>query len=92
LHHPDAKVSKYRKEVPLPKPAIGLLEKAANDLRVSLNECYMIGDGIPDIVAGSRAVAAQFSSVAGSVKYASLRKTPTAGLLLSRRTFGVPAD
>jgi D-glycero-D-manno-heptose 1,7-bisphosphate phosphatase len=55
LHHPDAKVSKYRKKCRCRKPAIGLLEKAANDLRVSLNECYMIGDGIPDIVAGSRA-------------------------------------
>lgn len=52
LHHPDAKVSKYRKKCRCRKPAIGLLEKAATDLHVSLSECYMIGDGIPDIIAG----------------------------------------
>ena len=55
LHHPKAKISTLRKRCKCRKPEIGLLERAATGLRVSLNECYMIGDGIPDMVAGSRA-------------------------------------
>src|SRR5882724_1624027 len=55
LHHPEAKVPKLRQRCRCRKPEIGLLEQAAADLRVSLDECYMIGDGIPDMLAGSRA-------------------------------------
>lgn len=55
LHHPEAKVRKLRQRCRCRKPEIGLLEQAAADLRVSLSECYMIGDGIPDLLAGSRA-------------------------------------
>jgi histidinol-phosphate phosphatase family protein len=55
LHHPEAKVSKLRQHCHCRKPEVGLLEKAAADLQVSLGECYMIGDGIPDLLAGSRA-------------------------------------
>ena len=55
LHHPESKVAKFRQRCRCRKPEIGLLEQAAADLHVSLNECYMIGDGIPDLVAGSRA-------------------------------------
>ena len=55
LHHPEAKLRKYRKKCRCRKPNVGLLEQAAKDLRVSLRECYMIGDGVYDIVAGCRA-------------------------------------
>jgi histidinol-phosphate phosphatase family protein len=55
LHHPEAKARKYRKKCRCRKPAIGLLEQAAKDFRLRLSECYMVGDGIPDLVAGSRA-------------------------------------
>lgn len=55
LHHPEAKVRKLRQRCRCRKPEIGLLEEAAASLRVSLEECYMIGDGIPDMLAGSRA-------------------------------------
>jgi D-glycero-D-manno-heptose 1,7-bisphosphate phosphatase len=55
LHHPEAKVLKYRKRCSCRKPEIGLLEQAAEDLRVSLEECYLIGDGISDLLAGARA-------------------------------------
>ncbi len=55
LHHPDARVRKLRQCCSCRKPQIGLLEQAAADLEVSLSECYMIGDGIPDLLAGSRA-------------------------------------
>jgi D-glycero-D-manno-heptose 1,7-bisphosphate phosphatase len=55
LHHPEAKVAKLRQRCRCRKPETALLEQAAADLQVSLSECYMIGDGIPDLLAGSRA-------------------------------------
>jgi D-glycero-D-manno-heptose 1,7-bisphosphate phosphatase len=55
LHHPEARLAKFRQCCRCRKPEIGLLEQAAADLQVSLSECYMIGDGIPDLLAGSRA-------------------------------------
>lgn len=55
LHHPEARVSKLRQRCRCRKPEIGLLEQAAVDLRVPLHECYLIGDGIADLLAGSRA-------------------------------------
>ena len=55
LHHPQAKKATLRKRCKCRKPEIGLLELAASDLQVSLNECYMVGDGISDLLAGSRA-------------------------------------
>jgi histidinol-phosphate phosphatase family protein len=55
LHHPEAKIPKLRQRCQCRKPEIGLLEEAAASLKVSLEECYMIGDGIPDMLAGARA-------------------------------------
>jgi D-glycero-D-manno-heptose 1,7-bisphosphate phosphatase len=55
LHHPDARVRKLRTRCRCRKPEIGLLEQAAAEQNVSLAECYMVGDGIPDLLAGSRA-------------------------------------
>ena len=55
LHHPDANIQKYRKRCRCRKPAIGLLQTAASYLGVSLAECYMIGDGVTDLLAGTRA-------------------------------------
>src|SRR5579859_81338 len=55
LHHPEAKLAKFRQRCRCRKPETGLLEQAAADLGVSLRECYMVGDGIPDLLAGSRA-------------------------------------
>jgi D-glycero-D-manno-heptose 1,7-bisphosphate phosphatase len=55
LHHPDAIVPSLRRRCHCRKPQTGLLERAAAALKVSLSECYMIGDGIPDMLAGTRA-------------------------------------
>ena len=55
LHHPEAKVSSLRRRCRCRKPQIGLLQKAARELNVPLAECYMVGDGIPDLIAGTRA-------------------------------------
>jgi D-glycero-D-manno-heptose 1,7-bisphosphate phosphatase len=55
LHHPDAVVKKYRKRCSCRKPGIGLFLQAARDLNIQLTDSYMVGDGISDIEAGSRA-------------------------------------
>jgi D-glycero-D-manno-heptose 1,7-bisphosphate phosphatase len=55
LHHPEAKVPTLRRRCRCRKPETGLLEQAAAALRVSLSKCYMVGDGIPDLLAGTRA-------------------------------------
>jgi D-glycero-D-manno-heptose 1,7-bisphosphate phosphatase len=55
LHHPEARVPELRRRCGCRKPEIGMLEQAAQGLAVRLAECYMIGDGIPDMVAGLRA-------------------------------------
>jgi D-glycero-D-manno-heptose 1,7-bisphosphate phosphatase len=55
LHHPDAVVKKYRRRCSCRKPGIGLFRQAARDLNIQLAKSYMVGDGITDIEAGSRA-------------------------------------
>ncbi|MGD0226687.1 MAG: HAD family hydrolase [Terriglobia bacterium] len=55
LHHPEAMVPSLRRRCHCRKPRTGLLVKAAAELQVSLSECYMVGDGIPDMLAGKRA-------------------------------------
>jgi D-glycero-D-manno-heptose 1,7-bisphosphate phosphatase len=55
LHHPEAKVPSLRRRCRCRKPQTGLLEQAAAQLHVSLSECYMVGDGIPDLLAGTQA-------------------------------------
>ncbi len=55
LHHPEAKIRKLRRHCDCRKPEIGMLKNAAADLQVALDECYMVGDGITDLMAGSRA-------------------------------------
>ena len=52
LHHPDALVPELKQNCQCRKPKTGLLERAARKLNVELSDCYMIGDGIPDLVAG----------------------------------------
>ena len=55
LHHPEARVATLRKRCKCRKPETGLLRKAATELQVRLKDCYMIGDGISDLLAGTRA-------------------------------------
>lgn len=55
LHHPEAKIRKYRKRCRCRKPETGMLQEAAAGFGVSVDECYMIGDGISDLLAGTRA-------------------------------------
>lgn len=55
LHHPEATVHEFRRTCNCRKPEIGMFEQAAADFGVSLAECYMVGDGLPDMLAGLRA-------------------------------------
>ena len=55
LHHPQATVKSLRKRCSCRKPGIGMLTQAANELGIDLAHSYMIGDGLTDIEAGSRA-------------------------------------
>jgi D-glycero-D-manno-heptose 1,7-bisphosphate phosphatase len=55
LHHPDAIEPSLRRHCHCRKPEIGLLEQASKDLQVPLEDCYVVGDGIPDLLAGTRA-------------------------------------
>lgn len=52
LHHPEAKLPELRVHCDCRKPKPGLLIKAAKDFDLNLGECYMIGDGITDVMAG----------------------------------------
>ena len=55
LHHPEATVKNLRKRCACRKPRIGMLTQAARDLGIVLADSYMVGDGLTDIEAGSRA-------------------------------------
>ncbi|HLK32064.1 MAG TPA: HAD family hydrolase [Terriglobales bacterium] len=55
LHHPQAVHRHLRRHCHCRKPGIGLLLRAAQDLGVSLPNSYMVGDGLSDIEAGTRA-------------------------------------
>ena len=55
LHHPDAVVKSLRKRCNCRKPGIGMLTQAARDLGIALADSYLVGDGLTDIEAGSRA-------------------------------------
>lgn len=52
-HHPEGK-GLYGIDCECRKPNPGMLIKAANDLCLNLPECWMVGDKISDIEAGSR--------------------------------------
>lgn len=55
LHHPDSRLKSLRRRCSCRKPGIGMLKEAAHDLGLSLAHSYMVGDGLTDIEAGSRA-------------------------------------
>lgn len=55
LHHPFAKISKYKKNCNCRKPKIALFKKAAKNLNIDLKMSWMIGDGVDDIIAGKKA-------------------------------------
>jgi len=51
-HHPEAKVSEYRKICDCRKPNPGLLQKASSDLNLDPTRSFMVGDKVRDLKAG----------------------------------------
>jgi D-glycero-D-manno-heptose 1,7-bisphosphate phosphatase len=54
-HHPKADVERYRIDCDCRKPGPGLILSAARDHGVALNESFLVGDRISDIIAGKTA-------------------------------------
>jgi D-glycero-D-manno-heptose 1,7-bisphosphate phosphatase len=52
FHHPEAKLPEFRVQCECRKPKPGLLLKAAKDFNLDLKECFMVGDGVTDVMAG----------------------------------------
>jgi D-glycero-D-manno-heptose 1,7-bisphosphate phosphatase len=55
LHHPEAKVSRFKADCACRKPKPGLLQQAAETMDVDIGKSWMIGDGLTDIEAGKMA-------------------------------------
>ncbi|OGK24253.1 hypothetical protein A3A46_01545 [Candidatus Roizmanbacteria bacterium RIFCSPLOWO2_01_FULL_37_13] len=48
-HHPNADLSKYRKDCQDRKPNIGLIKKAVKNFKIALENSFLIGDSTRDI-------------------------------------------
>jgi D-glycero-D-manno-heptose 1,7-bisphosphate phosphatase len=48
-------VEKYKKRDDCRKPLPGMILKAAKDFNINLNESFMIGDNVKDVIAGHKA-------------------------------------
>jgi len=48
-------IEKYKKRDECRKPLPGMILKAAKDLNIDLNESFMLGDNIKDVIAGRKA-------------------------------------
>ena len=55
LHHPFAKILKYKQKCSCRKPGIDLFLQAAKNHQVDLKSSWMIGDGAMDVLAGKKA-------------------------------------
>ncbi|MCL6582856.1 MAG: HAD family hydrolase [bacterium] len=54
-HHPQVGPPQYRIDCDCRKPKIGMLEKAARDLKIDLSTSYIIGDKHTEVIMGHRA-------------------------------------
>lgn len=55
LHHPYASLVKYKKDCTCRKPKTGFFMEAIKDHDIDLNQSWMIGDGVYDVIAGYNA-------------------------------------
>ncbi len=55
LHHPEAKVARFKRDCSCRKPKPGLLLQAAREMSIDLAESWMVGDGLTDVQAGRAA-------------------------------------
>ncbi len=54
-HHPEGKISCYRKKCHCRKPETGMFEMACRNFPVDMARSYMVGDRAVDIMAGRKA-------------------------------------
>ncbi len=54
MHHPFAKLKKFKVECDCRKPKTGLFLKAAKEFDIDLSKSWVIGDGVDDIKAGKQ--------------------------------------
>lgn len=54
-HHPQGKVTRYRRQCDCRKPSPGLLQRAADELQIDLTKSWLLGDILDDVEAGNRA-------------------------------------
>lgn len=54
LHHPDAKLKKYKKICDCRKPKTGLIKSAIKKYDINLKKSFYIGDGIVDLEAAKK--------------------------------------
>lgn len=55
MHHPQARLARYRVRCGCRKPKPGLILKSARKQRLKLRDSFVIGDGLVDVLAGKRA-------------------------------------
>jgi D-glycero-D-manno-heptose 1,7-bisphosphate phosphatase len=55
LHHPNARIRRYKQVCDCRKPGPGLLKKAANDFDLDLGQSFFVGDSLIDVKAGQAA-------------------------------------
>ena len=55
LHHPEAKVERFKTNCECRKPKPGLLLKASAEMDIDLSRSWMVGDGLTDVKAGKSA-------------------------------------
>jgi D-glycero-D-manno-heptose 1,7-bisphosphate phosphatase len=55
FHHPQARIEKYRRDCQCRKPKPGSIIQAAAEMDLDLKSSWMLGDGVTDIQAGSKA-------------------------------------
>jgi D,D-heptose 1,7-bisphosphate phosphatase len=53
FHHPKATKKEYKVDCDCRKPKPGLILKAAKEYGLDLSRCFVVGDGVTDIKAGS---------------------------------------
>jgi D-sedoheptulose 7-phosphate isomerase len=54
-HHPEAVLDEYRVDCDCRKPKAGMLLRASRELNLDLSESFLVGDDVPDILAGRAA-------------------------------------
>jgi D-glycero-D-manno-heptose 1,7-bisphosphate phosphatase len=74
-HHIDGIVEKYKRECNCRKPNPGMIQQAARELDIDINNSFMIGDKSSDIVAGRRA-GCRTIVIEGGIDYHELEVLP----------------